>query len=122
MYNLATMLEDLADKLDPHKKGHLNNIKATASKVISLDEMAKQTRPRSRSRATTASASEEEDREPGDDLGVFGADDVQDVVAAVHYKLDFVLFGVGVLRTSGNATLKIRLAVSTRGRSVKREP
>jgi hypothetical protein len=91
MYNLATMLEDLAGKLDPQKKGRLSRIKANASKVISLNEMAKQNRSRSRSRATTGSMTTvSESHEPGDaqdELGVFGADDIQAVLKAMNYKI-----------------------------------
>jgi len=41
MYNLATLLEDLAGKFDPQKEGCLGSIKAIASNVISLNKMAK---------------------------------------------------------------------------------
>jgi hypothetical protein len=99
MYNLATMFKDLSDKLDPEKNSCLIKIKAAATKVISLTKMARQNKSVSRSLAPVP-----EGREPGgaeDDLGVFGADDIQAVLKSMKYQVDFVLFGVRVIGTCG---------------------
>jgi hypothetical protein len=118
MYNLATMFKDLSDKLDPEKNCCLIKIKEAATKVISLTEMARQNKSASRSLAPVP-----EGREPGgaeDDLGVFGADDIQAILKSMKYQVDFVLFGVRVIGTCGrNVTLKIHPAASTYCRSVE---
>ena len=123
MYNFATMLEDLVGKLGLQKEGRLSSTKATASKVISLNEMPKQNS--SRLRLTTGSRTTmSESREPGDtqdDLGVFGADNIQAVLKTMNYKIDFVLFEARILGTPGNVTLRIRLTVPTRYRGVGRD-
>ena len=56
-----------------------------------------------------------------DDLGVFGADDIQDVLKAMEFTIDFVLFGVRVIRTCRNATLRLSLAASVHCRSVEHD-
>ena len=55
-----------------------------------------------------------------DDLGIFGADDIQDILKAMEFTIDFVLFGVCVIRTCRNVVLKLSLAAPIRCRSVER--
>jgi len=72
------LLEDLAGKFDPQKEGRLSNIKAIASKVISLHKMAKLNR--SRWRATTM-ATVTESREPS------GTQDILTSLVPMSFKL-----------------------------------
>lgn len=120
MYNLATILEELEDNLDPEKNGCLKDISVAAKSVISLTQMAQA--QQKKSKRTLASVAEDDDVPDGaeDDLGVFGADDIQAVLKAMKYKVDFIPFGVRVTRTCGNVTLNIFVAVSTHCHSVER--
>jgi len=113
MYNLATMLEELEDKLDPKKKACLSDIASAAAGVISLTKMAQQ----NKSTGLILSSDSEFDR----DFGVFDEDDIQAILKAMKYTIDFVLFGVRVIRTCRNAMLRLSLAASIHCRSVARD-
>ncbi|OAX33323.1 hypothetical protein K503DRAFT_804462 [Rhizopogon vinicolor AM-OR11-026] len=101
MYNLLRMLKELADRLDKKKKGQLSNIKNAASQVITLTEMARQNRS---AKKKTSNVIEEEFSfgGAGDELGVFGADDIQAVLKAMNYKIDFVPFGHPLIAVVSN--------------------
>ena len=119
MYNLAPMLDDLANKLDPKKKGSLSNIMSDANGVLSLTKMAMQNKTSGQTLPTVPEGREGDGAD--DDLGVFGADDIQDVLKAMQFTIDFVLFGVRVIRTCRSVTLKVFLAASIHCRSVERD-
>ena len=55
------------------------------------------------------------DEEPQDDLGIFGADDIQAILKRMNYKIILIPAGVRALTTSGNVivTLYKLIAVST---------
>jgi len=119
MYNLTPMLDDLAGKLDPTKKACLVDITSAAIGLISLTKMAQQQKTAGRTMDTVPEGHEGDGAD--DDLGVFGADDIQDVLKAMQFTIDFVLFGVRVIRTCRSVTLKVFLAASIHCRSVERD-
>ena len=55
------------------------------------------------------------DEEPQDDLGIFGADDIQAILKRMNYKIILIPAGERALTTSGNVivTLYKLIAVST---------
>jgi hypothetical protein len=113
MYNLVAMLEELAKHLDRRKQDSLVKINQDPSKMVSLTSEAKQDRTGG---STLASIGEvDSDEEPQDDLGVFGADDIQAILKRMNYKINRIPAGVRVLTTSGNVILTLYkfLAVST---------
>ena len=95
MYNLAVMIEELAVYLNHDKRGILGHVKNAAKKVMSLTSKAKEKRTALLPLITITEGGGDE--EPQDDLGVFGADDIQDVLESMGYKINFILFGVRVL-------------------------
>ena len=113
MYNLVAMLEELAKHLDKSKQNSLVKVNQDASKMISLTSMAKQDRTGG---STLASIGEVDgNEEPQDDLGVFGADDIQAMLKRMNYKINLIPAGVRLLTTSGNVivTLYQLIALST---------
>ena len=119
MYNLADMLEELAGNLDREKAQKLSQVNIAAAKVISLTAKAKQKRTAGTDFMSSIGEDDADD-EAQDDLGVFGADDIQAVLKRMNYKINFVVFGVCVFRTSENVILinQIHLAVSAHCLSV----
>jgi hypothetical protein len=96
MYNLATRIDALSSELAPSKQGYLHEIYIAASEVTSLsDKDQTQTMD-----DTTMHSSEDSMRTGGlqdeDDLGVFKAEDIQDILCRMNYKIEFILYGVGV--------------------------
>jgi len=113
MYNLVAMLEELAKYFDKSKQDSLVKVNQDASKMISLTSKAKQDRTGGSTLASTGEV--DGDEEPQDDLGVFGADDIQAILKRMNYKINLIPVGVRVLTTSGNliVTLYELFAVST---------
>ena len=111
MYNLVAMLEELAKHLDKRKQDSLVKVNQDDSKMISLRSKAKQDRMGGSTLASIGGGYQE----PQDDLGVFGADDIQAILKRMNYKINLVPAGVRVLTTSGNliVTLYELFAVST---------
>ena len=106
------MLDDLAGKLDPKKKGCLSDIMSAADGVLSLTKMAKENKSIVRTMESVPEGREGDGAD--DDLGVFGADDIQDVLEAMEFRISFILFGVRVpIRTRGNVKLIVSLAAPT---------
>jgi hypothetical protein len=103
MYNLVAMVDILAENLDDAKKDILCEVKTAAAKVISLTSQAKQ----KKTGGTTLPSIPEGDRgdEAQDDLGVFGADDIQAILTRMNYKINFILVAVCVLTTFDNVIL-----------------
>ena len=95
MYNLAVAIEELDGYLNHDKRGILGHVKSTAKKMMSLTSKAKAKRTAPSSLTTITEGSG--DDEAQDDLGVFGADDIQGILGSMDYKIDFILFGVCVL-------------------------
>ena len=95
MYNLAVAIEELDGYLNHDKRGILGHVENAARKMMSLTSKvkAKRTAPSSLTTITEGGG----DDEAQDDLGVFGADDIQDILGSMDYKIDFILFGVCVL-------------------------
>jgi len=94
MYNLLTMLEELAKHLDKRKQDSLVKVNYDASKMIFPTSKAKQDRTVG---STLASIGEvDSDQEPQDDLGVFGADDIQTILKRMNYKINLIPAGVRV--------------------------
>lgn len=99
------MIDELAENLDGGKQGMLSKVKSVASKVISLTSKA-----RAQDKRTTPStlcSIPEGDGNDGaqDDLGVFGADDIQAILKKMDYKINFILFGVRVFTSFENTVL-----------------
>ncbi|OAX31265.1 hypothetical protein K503DRAFT_787947 [Rhizopogon vinicolor AM-OR11-026] len=92
MYNLVALVEQMAANLDAAKKDNLLNVKMAASKVISLSSKATQRQPTLSALAPIPEGNG--DDETQDDLGVFGADDIQALLRRMNYKINFILFGV----------------------------
>ncbi|KIJ59603.1 hypothetical protein HYDPIDRAFT_33043 [Hydnomerulius pinastri MD-312] len=107
MYNLATELRVLAKDLDVKKKGGLTAVKAAASKVISLYSKV---HPLKTAGGTPMEAIQEDEDESEseedsefedeDDLGVFEAEDIQDILRQMNYEIEFVAFGSPVRLTT----------------------
>jgi len=103
MYNLVALVEQMAANLDAAKKDNLLNVKMAASKVISLSSKATQRQPTLSALAPIPEGNG--DDETQDDLGVFGADDIQALLRRMNYKINFILFEVCVITTSKNVIL-----------------
>jgi len=119
MYNLVEMFEELAGNLDIDKAQKLSQVNRAAAKVISLTAQAKQKKTAGTDFMGSIGEVDADD-EAQDDLGVFGADDIQAILKRMNYKINFVVFGVCVLRTSENRILinPIHPTVSTHRLSV----
>jgi hypothetical protein len=97
MYNLVAMIEELAGHLDKDKQDRLFEVKEVASKVISLPPNDEE-RTSAPSTLDSTDDSERSGNDWGEDeLGVFGADDVQAILKKMKYKINFIPFGVRVL-------------------------
>ena len=98
MYNLATQISALSGELDQDKKGSLRDIQATAGGVLSLSSTTSGSTITDsitqRSAGTDGSWDE-------DDLGVFKAEDIQNVLHQMNYKIEFIPWGVRVLVFDG---------------------
>jgi hypothetical protein len=103
MYNLVEMLEGLAGNLDRDKAQKLKVNKA-AAKVISLTAKAKQKKTAGTDFMGSIGEADADD-EAQDDLGIFGAADIQAILKRMNYKINFIVFGVCVFRTSENVIL-----------------
>ncbi|KAJ8589677.1 hypothetical protein M405DRAFT_817545 [Rhizopogon salebrosus TDB-379] len=78
--------------------GMLAQVKAVTSKMISLTLKAKEPPPTTQSTSTSDSVPESgRNGEAQDDLGAFGADDIQALLRRMNYNINFILFGVRVL-------------------------
>lgn len=97
MFNLASLLGELADELDPDKRMQLNEITAAASKLRSLHSRG----GRSVTKGSTLGTIDEDVATSGyeeeDNLGVFGSHEVLDVLNEMSYKLTSVSFAVHLL-------------------------
>ncbi|OBZ65087.1 hypothetical protein A0H81_14925 [Grifola frondosa] len=96
LYNLATLINELARELDEGKTQKLKGIRQVASKMASLHTR----RSSSSSPRTTGSASssinerdETSEIEDEDDLGIFGSDEVRCVLDEMSYKAAWLAFG-----------------------------
>ena len=91
------MIEELAGHLDKDKQDRLFEVKEVASNVISLPPNDEE---RTSAPSTLDSTDGSERSENGwgeDELGVFGADDIQAILKKIKYKINFIPFGVFVL-------------------------
>ena len=113
MYNLTTQIAALAGDLDHEKKGSLQDIHNAASKVLSLSS-AKNCSLGS----NIMDSIREEGREtqgPQDDLGVFEAEDIQNVLYKMDYEIEYIPWGVRlILLHSVEFELTLAVASSTR--------
>ncbi|KAF8554809.1 hypothetical protein OG21DRAFT_1018327 [Imleria badia] len=95
MYNLTTQITALSGELDQDKRLSLRDIHAVAGNVPSLSSAPQKTR-------TTGSTTAERTAwthgpQDEDNLGVFEADDIKNVLHQMNYKIEFVLRRVRVL-------------------------
>ena len=108
MYNLASILESIIDKLDVKKFNDLVALKAAASGMMSLnssgawkktdrsggkkgggmDSIPEEDDADSSRRKTEGSESEDED------LGVFDSDNIRAALRQMNYQVAYVAFGV----------------------------
>jgi hypothetical protein len=97
MYNLATHVAALSRELDPAKKEYLHAIYKAASKLKSFSTKSQ---TKTMGNTTIHSITEESTRTRGsqdkDDLGVFEAEDIQNVLRQMHYEIKFIVYGVRV--------------------------
>lgn len=94
MYNLATQLKGLVGNFNQHR------IRRLSSKVMSITQASQKRKQPSKS------THEHDDNDEagsggtfGDGLGVFSAGDIQAILKAIKYKIDFIPFGVRLLTT-----------------------
>ena len=96
MYNLATHVAALSGELDPAKKEYLHAIYKAASELKSLSTKS-QTKTMGN---TTIHSTEESMRTRGsqdeDDLGVFQAEDTQNILHQMRYEIEYIVYGVRV--------------------------
>ncbi|KIJ59291.1 hypothetical protein HYDPIDRAFT_118729 [Hydnomerulius pinastri MD-312] len=88
MYNLVTGAGELAKALDPNKGGSLLEIKNAACGVVTLNSQTHLAKT-----AIEEDAEEDEYVEESDDFGIFGADDIQDILRQMNYKIDYIADG-----------------------------
>ena len=98
MYNLATQISALSGELDQDKKGSLRDIQATAGGVLSLSSAASGSTIMDSITQRSARTDESQDE---DDLGVFEAEDIQNILRQMNYKIEFIPWGVRVLVFDG---------------------
>lgn len=104
MYNLTTQMTALADDLDQEKKGSLLDIHNAASKVLSLSS-AKRWSPGTNSMDSIPEETREsQGSQDEDNLGVFEAMDIQNILYKINYKIEFIPWGVRVIAFSGIQT------------------
>ena len=103
MYNLATQISALSGELDQDKKGSLRDIQTAASKVMSLSSTIhqKMTSGGTTMETITEGAAGTSGPQDEDDLGVFKAEDIQNVLHQMNYKIEFIPWGVRVLVFDG---------------------
>jgi hypothetical protein len=97
MYNLASMLESILDKIDVKKCNELAAIKQEASKIESLCGAWKRTNKTWNKGGCMDSilGSEQELRSSDEDvLGVFDSDNVRAALNRMNYQVAYVAFGV----------------------------
>ena len=101
MYNLTTQISSLSGDLDQGKKGSLREIHVAAGKVLSLNSTRHQTQTKTSGSTTMNTIGEggagTDDPQDEDDLGVFEAEDIQNVLRQMNYKIEFIPWGVRVL-------------------------
>ena len=104
MYNLATEITALANGLEAGKKTSLVDINNAAKEVLTLSAIK-----RHPFNSTTMDSIQEETtgtQRPQDknDLGVFEAKDIQNVLHQMNYKIEFIPLGVRVNTFNGIRT------------------
>ena len=97
MYNLVTLIDALSSELAPSKQGCLYEIYIAASKVMSLSNKDQtQTTDDTTMHSITEDSVQSGGLQDEDDLGVFKAEDIQDILCRMNYKIEFIPYGVGV--------------------------
>ncbi|KAG6374936.1 kinase-like domain-containing protein [Boletus reticuloceps] len=97
MYNLVTLVDVLSSKLAPSKQGYLHDIHMAASKVMSLsNEDRAQTMDETSMHLVFKPSTRTKRIQGKDDLGVFVAQDIQDILRWMNYKIEFISYGIGV--------------------------
>ena len=97
MYNLASILESVLDKLDVKKFNKLVALKAAASSMKSLksSDVCKTGKSRTEEEDSPSSKGETEDSESeSDDLGVFNSDNIRAALRQMNYQVAYVAYGV----------------------------
>lgn len=108
MYNFGEELGGIAKKLDSEKKGHLEDAVAMTKNMTSFTAATKAANAASANEKKSTGQSKANRTLPGileEGLGVFDADDVHEYLERYEYKIEFVLFGVGVYFHAGIDTL-----------------
>ena len=101
MYNLATEIIALSGELDQLKQNRLSAVKADANKVLSLSSTHQPMKTTGSTIVDSMDPIAEGNRETGgpqdeDDLGVFEAEDIQNILHQMNYEIEFVPWGVRV--------------------------
>ena len=98
MFNLATQISALSGELDQDKKGSLRDIQATAGGVLSLSSTSSGS---TITDSITQRSAGTDGSWDGDDLGIFEAEDIQNILRQMNYKIEFIPWGVRVLAFDG---------------------
>ena len=96
MYNLATQMYAISDHLDQDKEKSLLELKDAAGDVLTLNSAEDQTRTIDSAITTssTQGTAGSQGFQDEDDLGVFEAEDIQNVLHQMNYKIEFIPWGV----------------------------
>ncbi|KAN0081523.1 hypothetical protein V8E55_009147 [Tylopilus felleus] len=95
MYNLATQMYAISDHLDQDKEKSLLELKDAAGDVLTLNSAEDQTRTIDSAITTSSTQGTAGSRgfQDEDDLGVFEAEDIQNVLHQMNYKIEFIPWG-----------------------------
>ncbi|KAN0081506.1 Protein kinase-like domain containing protein [Tylopilus felleus] len=95
MYNLATQMYAISDHLDQDKEKSLLELKDAAGDVLTLNSAEDQTRTIDSAITTssTQGTAGSQGFQDEDDLGVFEAEDIQNVLHQMNYKIEFIPWG-----------------------------
>jgi hypothetical protein len=95
MFNLVSLLDELADALDGTKKQNLLDIHKAASKMASLhSQVVQRPPPQSLLPPITEQNEPSGSREHTDSLGIFDLPEIRSALDQNDYEVSFTLFGV----------------------------
>ena len=106
MYNLTTKITELSRDLDPNKQNKLTAMKVDAKEVLSLTSVHRKTKTAGTTQMRTIQEEHEGEGGPQDEdhLGLFEAEDIQNVLRHMNYKIEYILWGVRVPALIGTQT------------------
>lgn len=93
MYNLETQINKLAGELDKSKWRSLASINVGADHVLSLSPVHLRTKTLDATRQDTT-FKEHEGADGSQNLGIFDAEDIQNILREMNYKIQLIPLGV----------------------------